>query len=121
MSDAGREPPDRPGRPSSEDPGDAGSDRPASPRPLLEAVAGDDLRTLEAVLWRMPFGKYAGVPLVDLPEPYLVWFRQRGFPRGRLGDAMSLALEIKTNGLEELLRPLRWPTSGDDDRTPERS
>lgn len=55
----------------------------------------------------MPFGKYEGVVLVDLPEPYLVWFANKGFPRGKLGQLMALALEVKTNGLERLLDPLR--------------
>jgi uncharacterized protein len=53
---------------------------------------------------RMPFGKYAGVPLLSLPEAYLVWFSRKGFPPGKLGQQMALALEIKTNGLEQLCR-----------------
>ncbi|MBI5443066.1 MAG: DUF3820 family protein [Deltaproteobacteria bacterium] len=55
----------------------------------------------------MPFGKYAGRRLVDLPEPYLVWFAQQGFPKGKLGRLLELAYEIKLNGLEYLLAPLR--------------
>lgn len=55
----------------------------------------------------MPFGKYEGVTLIDLPQPYLVWFSQKGFPKGRLGEAMALTLEVKHNGLEGLVRPLR--------------
>lgn len=64
-------------------------------------------RLLEVVRWSMPFGKYKGVVLIDLPEPYLVWFSQRGFPKGKLGEALALTLEIKINGLEDLVRPLR--------------
>ena len=52
----------------------------------------------------MPFGRYRGRLLVDLPEPYVVWFRQQGFPRGRLGQQMALLYEIKANGLEALVR-----------------
>ena len=55
----------------------------------------------------MPFGKYKGRLLMDLPEEYLLWFVDRGFPRGKLGDLMKITLEIKINGLEALLRPLR--------------
>lgn len=54
----------------------------------------------------MPFGKYAGRYLVNLPEPYLVWFKQNGFPAGTLGRQLEAVLELKTNGLERLLRPL---------------
>ena len=55
---------------------------------------------------RMPFGKYEGKLLVYLPEPYLVWYRQKGFPKGTLGEQLQLMLEIKMNGLEELIYPL---------------
>lgn len=55
---------------------------------------------------RMPFGKYAGRHLVRLPEEYLLWFEQRGFPEGELGRKLAAMLEIKVNGLEGLLVPL---------------
>ncbi len=55
----------------------------------------------------MPFGKHAGQLLADLPEPYLVWFAQQGFPQGKLGRQLALIYQIKLNGLEELLTPLR--------------
>lgn len=58
---------------------------------------------------RMPFGKYAGRLLIDLPEPYVVWFKQKGFPKGQLGDMLGLLYEIKVNGLEYLFTPLRKP------------
>jgi hypothetical protein len=55
---------------------------------------------------RMPFGKYAGRLLIDLPEPYVVWVANKGWPAGEIGDQLALLYEIKANGLEGLLRPL---------------
>jgi uncharacterized protein (DUF3820 family) len=55
----------------------------------------------------MPFGKYSGRKIIDLPEEYLLWFREKGFPEGRLGMLMALALEIKIEGLESLIEPLK--------------
>ncbi|MDP0491469.1 MAG: DUF3820 family protein [Verrucomicrobiota bacterium JB023] len=57
--------------------------------------------------YRIPFGKYKDSLLVDLPEEYLMWFRERGFPQGRLGELMQLVMEIKITGAEEVLAPLR--------------
>jgi Uncharacterized protein conserved in bacteria len=59
---------------------------------------------------RMPFGKYSDRRLADLPERYLIWFSQKGFPGGELGKMMRSILEIKTNGLEYLLKPLQEKT-----------
>lgn len=56
---------------------------------------------------RMPFGKHAGQRLIDLPEPYVVWFSQQGFPEGKLGQMLRAVYEIKVNGLEYLFEPLR--------------
>ena len=56
---------------------------------------------------RMPFGKYQDRLLIDLPEPYVVWFAQKGFPDGQLGDMLRMVYEIKVNGLEYLFKPLR--------------
>ena len=55
---------------------------------------------------KMPFGKYVNRYLVDLPEPYLVWFKQKGFPKGDLGSLLEEMYEIKLNGLEHLIKPL---------------
>lgn len=62
---------------------------------------------LELAEIRMPFGKYAGSRLVDLPEPYVVLFSQQGFPKGKLGEMLQIVYEIKVNGLEYLFKPLR--------------
>lgn len=66
----------------------------------------DPQALLDLVRVRMPFGKYRGRRVVELPEPYLLWFAQQGFPRGPLGEHMAAALELKRNGLEGLLAPL---------------
>jgi uncharacterized protein (DUF3820 family) len=56
----------------------------------------------------MPFGKYQGRVLIDLPEEYLLWFARKGeFPQGKLGQLMEMALAIKIEGLEDLLTPLK--------------
>lgn len=55
---------------------------------------------------KMPFGKFQGIYLVNLPEPYLVWFKKKGFPTGKLGKQLQLIYEIKLNGLEDIIRPL---------------
>jgi uncharacterized protein (DUF3820 family) len=56
---------------------------------------------------KMPFGKYKDYYLIDIPEHYYVWFRQKGFPKGKLGLQMQEIHEIKINGLEDLIRPLK--------------
>ena len=73
-------------------------------RPDEESLRG---RLLELAEYRMPFGKYQGRRLIDLPEPYVVWFARQNFPKGRLGELMSIVYEIKVNGLEYLFEPLR--------------
>jgi hypothetical protein len=61
---------------------------------------------VELANYKMPFGKYQGQYLVNLPEPYYVWFQQKGFPQGKLGSLMREMYEIKLNGLEDLIRKL---------------
>ena len=61
----------------------------------------------ELVTVKMPFGKYQGYTLCNLPEPYLVWYNQNGFPKGKLGQQLATLYEIKLNGLEYLLEPLK--------------
>lgn len=62
---------------------------------------------LKLASYRMPFGKYANRLLIDLPEPYVVWFAKQGFPKGELGVMLQIVHEIKVNGLEYLFNPLR--------------
>ncbi len=57
--------------------------------------------------YKMPFGKYAGTLLIDLPEPYVVWFYRNGLPEGELGELLGILYEIKLNGLEYLINKLR--------------
>jgi len=56
---------------------------------------------------KMPFGKYEGRYLIDLPEHYIVWYKNKGFPKGKLGLQMDSVYELKLNGLEDLVRKLR--------------
>ena len=56
---------------------------------------------------KMPFGKYADRFLCDLPVYYLEWFKRQGFPKGKLGMQLETIYEIKLNGLEYLLKPLK--------------
>ena len=69
--------------------------------------APDPEALLDLTRWRMPFGKYEGTLLIDLPEAYLAWFARQGFPPGRLGMLLSTALAVKSNGLTELVRRVR--------------
>jgi uncharacterized protein (DUF3820 family) len=74
------------------------------------AATPDPKELMQIARMRMPFGRYAGTRLIDLPEPYVVWFRNRGYPKGRLGALFSTLYEIKANGLESLLASLREPS-----------
>lgn len=62
---------------------------------------------LKLVQMKMPFGKYQGVVLCQLPVSYLEWFNRKGFPEGQLGVLLQTMYEIKLNGLEHLLNPLK--------------
>lgn len=71
------------------------------------SMEAQDLQQL--VIVRMPYGKYQGRLIADLPGAYLAWFARKGFPPGQLGRLLALALEIDHNGLSRLLDPLRQP------------
>lgn len=55
----------------------------------------------------MPFGKYKGTLICNIPEYYLVWYHNKGFPKGKIGELLHTMYEIKLNGLEYLLEPLK--------------
>jgi len=67
----------------------------------------DQEKLLKLAQYKMPFGKYKDRLLIDLPEPYVVWFYNKGFPAGELGEMLGVVYEIKLNGLEYLFKPLK--------------
>ncbi len=69
---------------------------------------------VQLVTMEMPFGKYKGIKLDDLPMFYLEWFQRNGFPKGKLGILLETIYEIKLNGLESLLEPLKNKLRGRD-------
>jgi len=56
---------------------------------------------------RMPYGKYKGTYLIELPEHYVVWYHAKGFPKGKIGLQLGLVYELKLNGLEQLIRTIK--------------
>lgn len=73
---------------------------------MAELVSADPRALRKLARTRMPFGKYEGRLLIDLPEPYVVWLVRNNLPTGELGRQLLEIYEIKVNGLESLLRPL---------------
>ncbi len=65
-------------------------------------ISPDPEVLLKLAKMRMPFGKYKDRLLIDLPERYVIWFSQNGFPEGHLGNMLRIVYEIKVNGLESL-------------------
>jgi len=68
---------------------------------------GNPKLLLELVSFQMPYGKYKGTLICNIPEFYLIWYKQKGFPKGKLGVLLETMLEIRINGLEYLLTPLK--------------
>lgn len=62
---------------------------------------------IDVAKMKMPFGKYKGSFLIDLPEHYVVWYHNKGFPKGKLGQQLELVYELKLNGLEDMIREIR--------------
>jgi len=56
---------------------------------------------------KMPFGKYKGRDLINIPEHYIVWYNNKGFPKGQLGEMLQLVYELQLNGLEDLVRNIK--------------
>ena len=73
----------------------------------MSELIPDPEELLKLASYKMPFGKFKGSLLIDLPEPYVVWFACEGFPKGELGRLLQLMQEIDHNGLSALLTPLR--------------
>lgn len=67
----------------------------------------DDNFLIKMVRYKMPFGQYKGRYVTDLPVRYLEWFHRKGFPGGQLGQYLATMYEIKINGLDELIWPIR--------------
>jgi hypothetical protein len=67
----------------------------------------DSQLLITLVEMKMPFGRFKGMLLCDLPVSYLEWFNRKGFPEGKLGMLLQTMLEIKMNGLDDLLNPLK--------------
>jgi uncharacterized protein (DUF3820 family) len=87
----------------------------------LTDIDREDFRNLliEIGKTRMPFGKFGikeypphGVPIMDLPPEYLAWFKERGFPKGRLGELMAQVCSVKEVGMDPIFDPLRQANGG---------
>jgi len=78
-----------------------------NPRRIINLMMPDKEYLLKLMRTRMPFGKYKGKLLIDLPEPYIVWMAGKGFKNDSLGKMLQTVYEIKLNGLEYLLEPIR--------------
>jgi len=67
----------------------------------------DPTLLLDLVNMQMPYGKYKGYLICNIPESYLLWYKEKGFPKGKLGNLLATMFEIRINGLEYLLTPLK--------------
>ena len=70
-------------------------------------MIGDRQFLIDLAKMKMPFGKYKGKFLIDLPEHYIVWYKTKGFPAGKLGKQMELVYELQLNGLEDIVRRIQ--------------
>ena len=74
---------------------------------FIRRLEVDKSHLIELANYKMPFGKYKDEYLVDIPEYYYTWFKQKGFPKGKLGNMMQQMHDIKINGLEELIYKIK--------------
>jgi uncharacterized protein len=74
---------------------------------MINSMDFDKQFLVELVKTRMPFGKYKGRLLIDLPEDYIMWLSRKGFKPDTLGKMLATMYEIQLNGLDDLLKPLR--------------
>jgi uncharacterized protein (DUF3820 family) len=70
-------------------------------------LGGDRGFLIKLAHTKMPYGKYEGRYLIDLPEYYVVWYYNKGFPKGKLGEMLHTVYELKVNGLEDLIRNIK--------------
>lgn len=73
----------------------------------MENIKPDSKILIEVVQTKMPYGKYKGTLISDLPVYYLEWMQTKGFPPGKLGMLLGTAFEIKTNGLQVILNKIK--------------
>jgi uncharacterized protein (DUF3820 family) len=73
----------------------------------MDDAIPDKQEMLDLLIVKMPFGKYKGRLMIDLPEYYLNWFYQKGFPEGKIGKLLAQTYEIKLNGLEGMVRKIQ--------------
>ncbi|HEY2582472.1 MAG TPA: DUF3820 family protein [Mucilaginibacter sp.] len=78
----------------------------------MENVTPDSKILIELVQTKMPFGKYKGTLICDLPVYYLEWLHSKGLPPGKLGMLLGTAFEIKTNGLNAILVKVKKVING---------
>jgi len=73
----------------------------------VSGIGFSEAHLIKLANWKMPYGKYTGRTLIDLPEEYLFWFQKNGFPEGELGELLKFCLDLKIEGLDGLLKPLK--------------
>jgi len=73
----------------------------------MEDAIYDKTLLLKLLDTPMPFGKYQGRLIIDLPEAYLLWFQKEGFPKGEIGQLLELALEIEVSGSKNLVKSIQ--------------
>lgn len=74
----------------------------------MKTAVADKSLLLKLLNTPMPFGKYQGRMIIDLPEAYLLWFQREGYPRGEIGKLLQLALEIEVSGSKSLVKSLKY-------------